>query len=90
MTLKEELHGTIRLQIHLAKAEGLKIDKKLMRYDSLVDLALQYGSLGDVFNGEIPRDVVRSEIVGVCVVDSTDYTGAMPDFKWMCSSRYEE
>ncbi len=90
MTLKEELHGTIRLQVALAKLEGYKIDKKLMRYDSLVDLALQYGAMSTTFNYDIPKDVIRTEVVGVCVIDSPDYTGSIPDFNWMCSCKYEE
>jgi hypothetical protein len=58
--------------------------------DDLVDLALQYGSIGTAFNYGIPREVIRTEIVGVCVVDSPDYTGSTPDFNWMCTCKYEE
>ena len=82
--ISAELHGTARLQVALARLDGHKIDKKLMRFDALVEGALQYGRSANPFNEHIARDALRSEVVGSCVIGDMDYTGDPPsDYRWM-------
>ena len=82
--ISAELHGTARLQIALARMDGHKIDKKLMRFDALVEGALQYGRAANPFCADIARSALREEVVGQCVIGDRDYTGDPPsDYRWM-------
>jgi hypothetical protein len=85
--IASELHGTARLQVALARMEGHKIDKRLMRFDDLVETALQYGRISEVFDADTARWALRDEVIGSCVIGDRDYTGLPPiDYRWMASS----
>ncbi len=73
--LREELHGAARLQVALAKMDGHKIDKDLMRFNDLVEGAMIYALAGVEFRAESARSALRQEVIGSCVVDDRDYTG---------------
>ncbi|NJM13327.1 MAG: hypothetical protein HC889_16945 [Synechococcaceae cyanobacterium SM1_2_3] len=74
--LASELHGIARLQVALARMDGHKIDKPLMRFNDLVQCALAYGS---PFNCRV---AMRTEAIGQCVIGDMDYIGAISDYRW--------
>lgn len=86
--IKAELHGVARLQVALARMDGHRIDKRLMRFDALVECAMQYGRASAPAlqrMDAIARDAMRSEVVGQCVIGDRDYTGSISDYAWMAA-----
>lgn len=73
--LREYLHGISRLQIHLAKMDGCRVDKKICRFNDIVDTAIKYGRLGENFS---PVHAVSGlkEVLDACIVgDPMHYEG---------------
>ena len=66
--LRERMQGEARLQIALARMDGHKVDKKICRYNDIVDCAMDYGYLGCEFNLGAAwggfRDAIDSCIIG--------------------------
>lgn len=42
----EELHGRIRVQVALARMDGYEIDRKQLRFNTLVSVARRYEAIG--------------------------------------------
>lgn len=83
---REYLLGVVRLQIALAKMEGVELDKKATRYNDMVDSAIMWASFGESFSSEKAEYFLRKETIGFCIVGDTMHTGEPFDFdnyRWM-------
>lgn len=83
--LLEELHGTARLQVHLARMDGHRIDKHTMRFNDIVNAAVQYGRMSSCFRENTARAAIY-ETAEYCVIGSPMHTGQPFDcmaYKWM-------
>lgn len=65
--LKERLHGEARLQIALAQMDGHQIDKKVCRYNELIETAIRYGLCDTTFREAVVFAGLR-EAIDCCVV----------------------
>ena len=80
----EELQGTARLQIALAKMDGYTVDKKLMRFNDIVQEALDWANMGEVFRPSIARKSIY-ETVCRCIPCDVGYAGKRynkEDYSW--------
>lgn len=48
--LERRMHGEARLRVHLAKMDGFSFDKKVLRFNDIVDVAFRYGRCGGSFS----------------------------------------
>lgn len=49
-SLEETMQGVARVQVALGKMDGFKFDKKITRYNDIVETAIRYGKCGTRFN----------------------------------------
>jgi hypothetical protein len=84
-SIRDELHGTARLQVHLARMGGYTIDKQLMRFNDIVEAAMQYGKMSFVFRPDLAREMIY-ETPEICIKEMPEYTGKPFDrkaYQWM-------
>ena len=70
--LIETLHGAARVQVALAKMEGNKLDKKVCRFNDLVETAIRYGCCSEEFNEKAAWDGLR-DAIDCCIVGDPMY-----------------
>ncbi len=71
--LKLRLHGEARLQLSLAKMEGLRIDKKIARFNEIVETALRYGHCGVEFSEHVVLSGLM-DAIDCCIVGDPMHT----------------
>lgn len=71
---EEKFHGIARLQIRLAQMDGRKIDRKVCRYNEIVETAMRYGRLRGVFDEGLAREGL-TEAIDCCISGDPMHTG---------------
>lgn len=86
--LTEQMHGHARVQLALARMDGHKIDKRVARFNELVEAARRYAACGSgdetVAWGGL-RDAIDACIVGDPMHTGESALGLVPD--WMIEGR---
>ena len=73
----EQMHGEARLQIALAKMEGHQIDKKICRFNDIVQCATRCGMCGEIFDTDASVSGLR-EAIDACIIGDPMHTGCGP------------
>lgn len=87
-SMREELHGVARVQVALARMDGAQIDKRVCRFNEIVETAIRYGMCGATFSPSVVRAGLQ-EAIDCCVIGDPMHTGAsclslVPD--WMIAA----
>ncbi len=88
ISLREEMHGWARLQIALARMDGHKIDKRVCRYNELVETGMRYARCGVAFQPDAAwgglKDAIDSCIIGDPMHTGESALGIAPE--WMVAA----
>ena len=75
--LREEFHGAARVQISLAKMDGKEVDKKVCRFNDIVETAIRYGMCSEPFSESAARAGL-TDAIDCCVINDPMHTGDTP------------
>lgn len=75
MTIRERLHAELRRRLALVREDGCEIDKRLCRFNDMVEAAIRYGRCSDPFS-ESAALAGLQEAIDCCIVgDPMHYRG---------------